>query len=333
MKKEQFIRILQQFYKACEEVNKENKKSNLDNKVIYEVLQFSEIAKEWDTLYKVADFYNYNWTGNADFMHIPNFEQILQNCRKYPIIIAREEDSNEILGISTIKYDENTKENIDPYFPEENAKYFSITGILAKKGSSHKGVGKKIYEIALKGAYNYEKYAPGTKIMCVIDCRNNNSLKALEIAVQKASEDLFPNKSMELPAYIDGYYELRDENNNNLLEAPTIVLVVELHGKEKKENLNETETIEYEKKEGEELFNSLSNTIMQRLGKCGIKSPIINKDENSGKVLFYPLNEKYKIGVIEIEANGTERGNDRKPQEDHTKNIQGPHIAWEGEER
>ena len=63
-------------------------------------------------------------------MHIPDFYQTLRNCLKYPIIIARKKDTDQILGISTIKYDENNTEHIDPYFPEQDAKYFSIFSLF-----------------------------------------------------------------------------------------------------------------------------------------------------------------------------------------------------------
>lgn len=153
-------------------------------------------------MYKIADFYNSNWLGNKDFMHIPNCEQVLENCKRYPIIIAREEGKKEILGISAIKYDENDENTMDPYFPEEDAKYFSITGILVKKETSHRGMGKKIYEIALRGAHEYNKTYPGTRIMCVIDCRNNHSLRALATAVENINAGEKVGEGRMLPANI-----------------------------------------------------------------------------------------------------------------------------------
>ena len=339
MENRQFLKMLEVFHRTCEEVNNENRINNPDSNVIYEVLQFSELAKKWTTLYDVADFYNYNWRGNIDFMHIPNFETILQNCKKYPIIIAREKDSDEVLCVSTIKYDENEAEHVDPYFPEEDAKYFSITGILAKKDSTHRGMGKNIYAIAIRGAYKYEKYFPGTKIMCVIDCRNTHSLKALSSAVDKANQDLFSGGENKLPAYVQGYYELRDKETNNLLEAPTLVLAIELQGQKTiTEADSEVETgevsLDFHREDGEELFESLSRTTNRKLSEYGISHPIVNEDPDCGKVIFYPLERKCGLDRVQINPNGTEKGNDREPMNDKTKNtIFGPHIAWLGDER
>ena len=162
MERLKFLSILRELRNECKRVNEENELLNPSNEVVYEVFQLSDLSENRENIYMVADFYNKNWQGNRDFMHIPDFEQTLANTRAYPIIIARKKGTDEILGISTIKYDENSEESIDPYFPEGDAKYFSITGILTKRNNTYKGIGKKIYEIALRGAYNYEKHYPGT---------------------------------------------------------------------------------------------------------------------------------------------------------------------------
>ena len=226
MTKEQFETILDQMNEICKNVNEQMDK-NPENSLRYEVLQYSDIANRYDIVQQITDFYNRNWTGNKDFMHIPDFNQVLYNCSNYPIIIAREKGKSDILAISTIKYAENKDEEIDPYFPEKDAKYFSITGILTKKETKHRGMGKKIYEIALRGAYEFNKKYPGTRAMCVIDCRNKNSLRALAKAVENINETTFNGKNKELPAEIVGYYELVN-NEMNPIEAPTLVLVVGL---------------------------------------------------------------------------------------------------------
>lgn len=321
MEREQFLTILRELNKVCKEVNREQRTKNPNSKVVYEVLQYSDLALKWCSVYDIADFYNQNWLGNADFMHIPDLRQTLQNCRKYPIIIAREEGEDNLLGISTIKYDENTVGHVDPYFPESDAKYFSITGILTKKENPHRGIGKKIYEIALRGAYNYEAYYPGTRIMCVIDCRNNHSLRALSAAVENISDNSVIGENMELPANILGYYELRDKKSSLLLEAPTLVMEVGLQGTQKTQK-PETRTIEYEQKEGQTLFESLLGTLRGRLNKYAISSPVINEDADCGIVYFYSLQdrENCKLQGININSNGTEKGNDRVPRDDKEMN-------------
>lgn len=322
MEREKFLRILKELRDVCDEVNSETKKEDPNNKVIYEVLQFSDLANKWDSVFNIADFYNHNWLGNIDFMHIPDFNQTLQNCRTYPIIIAREKDSNKILGISTIKYDENTETNIDPYFPEENAHYFSITGILTRKNNTHKGIGKKIYEIAVRGSNKYAKHYPKTRLMCVIDCRNRQSLKALASAIENIKNNNSVGINKELEAYIIGYYELRDKENNNLIEAPTLVMEINLDEKESTTHTATTyeQVIEFNKKDNENLFGSLLLTLKDKFSRYSINPPIIQEDTDCGIVCFYSLadREKCKIQGINIIPNGTEQGNDRIPVLDKT---------------
>lgn len=316
MERQRFLTILKELQKVCNEVTKEAEMTE-NHKVVYEVLQFSELARRWDSVYNITDFYNYNWLGNVDFMHIPDFKQVIRNCKEYPIIIAKEKGTNELLGISTIKYDENTDQSIDPYFPEEDAKYFSITGILAKKDTPHRGIGKKIYEIAIRGAYAYEQIYPGTKMMCVIDCRNRQSLKALTSVVNSIRTNNYFGKGKELPITVCGYYELRDKENNELLEAPTLVVDIDLEPKNICEQKN-NDLLEYNSNDGETLFNSLLGTLKNQFNKYGISEPVIEEDVGCGMVYYYSLKERERCQVtgIEIVSNGTEEGNDRKPRDD-----------------
>ena len=312
MEKERFKKILNEMNKVCIQINEKTKKEEPENKLRYEVLQFSNLAKKWDSVYKIADFYNKNWLGNKDFMHIPDFEQVLYNCLSYPIIISREEDENEILGISTIKYNENTQDDIDPYFPEANAKYFSITGILVKKGTTHKGMGKKIYEIAIRSATEYSREFPETRMMCVIDCRNSHSLRALSYAVENINNNGLVGENMELPANIVGYYELRDKQNSKLEEAPTLVLEVGLNSREKTSTVNER-VFEYRKNEDEPLFQTLKIELRQKMQEYGLNSPTIMQDGDCGIVYYYSLNRECALNGVCIKSNGTEEGNDRTP--------------------
>lgn len=299
MEREQFFTILKRLYIECDKVNKKDPESE----IIYEVLQFSDLAKKADIVREVAEFYDENWTGNRDFMHIPNFYQTLTNCLNYPVIVAREKGKKEILGISTIKYDEN-KDEVDPYFPEEDAKYFSITGILIKKGTTHKGMGKKIEEIAIRGAHEYSKIYPDTRMMGVIDCRNEHSLKALASAAQSIADSGDIGEGIGLPVYITGYYELRDKAGENLLEAPTIVVEINLKGEEFK--TTETSSISYSSNYEGELFHSLQRTLRESLKKYGLKNPIVMEDKDAGIVYYYPLEERCRLDGMRIKANGTE---------------------------
>lgn len=323
MEKRKFLSILNKLQNICNQVNDEEPYSD----VIYEVLQFSKLANSWDSVYRIANFYNHNWLGNADFMHIPDFYQTLNNCINYPIIVARKKETGELVGISTIKYDENTDEHIDPYFPEKEAKYFSITGILTKKNNPHKGIGKKIYEIAIRGAYDFEKEYPGTQIMCVIDCRNRQSLNALASAVENIRKNNRVEEGKELPAHILGYYELRDTKNNQLLEAPTLVMEIELQEQESS-NKNNKMSIEFSHKEGEnDLLNQLLVELKNKFMTYGINPPIVEEDSECGTVYFYSLKDKEKTRLqgITIIPNDTEKGNDRIPRPDEEiSKIMGP---------
>ena len=333
MEREKFLSILRELRNECRKVNKENNLKDPSNEVEYEVFQLSDLAGMQDAVYHIAEFYNVNWQGNRDFMHIPNFMQTLQNVRKYPIIVARKKGTEEILGISTIKYDENDGEIIDPYFPEEDARYFSITGILTKRNNVYKGIGKKIYEIALRGACNYEKYYPGTRIMCVIDCRNRQSLRALSAAVNNIKDGEFLGDDFYLPANIVGYYELRGEEEE-LLEAPTLVMEVGLNPVEKEnkdgmeiKTLPSLRNISFTRIEGEPLFNTLLATLRDNLGEYKIGVPSVIEDKDSGMVYYYSLEEKERclLENINIESNGTEKGNDRIPINDiEMKKFVGP---------
>lgn len=250
-------------------------------------------------LYKIADFYNYNWLGNVDFMHIPNFSQVEYNCKYYPVIIAREKHSKDLIGISTLKYDENGEGFEDPYYPISHEKYFSITGILTKKDNPYRGVGKKIYEIALKGHYHFNKIYDDTSIMCVIDCRNNNSLNALNSAAQSLNDDVDEN----IVAKISGYYILTDDNHE-MLEAPTMVLKVCEHD-EKSDDRN---VVEFKKDKGIGLFKSLLHVLKKEL--TDVSEPVIGVDEDAGLVHYYHVRNYNSLP--KVIPNGTEKGNDRK---------------------
>lgn len=344
--RKKFITALQEMDKVCKEVNAETQKRNEENPVIYEVMQLSELMKKASQLpgksevmqtpdnylSQIADFYNNNWLGNKDFMHIPNFSQVMTNYMKYPIIIAREQGKDEMLAISTIKYDENNIEEIDPYFPDQEAKYFSITGILAKRGTIHKGMGKKIYEIALRGAHGYNKIYRGTRIMCVIDCRNSQSLRALSTAVETINANELVGENQELPANIVGYYELLNTETGELEEAPTLVLEVGLEPQSKGTATIEAKTLEYARPESGSLFEALTKELKAKLKKYGIQEPIKHEDVGTGMVHYYTFDNDCSLEQTKIISNGTEKGNDRKPVEDETKKTQGPVIMYWGDD-
>lgn len=274
---------------------------------------------------EIAAFYNINWRGNPEFMHTPNFQQVMSNYMKYPIIIARKKGSDEILAISTIKYNENTQKEIDPYFPFPDAKYFSITGILVKHGTQYKGMGKKIYELALRGCCEYAKLYPGTRLMCEIDCRNFPSLRALASAVTSINNSGSLGNSKMLPANILGFYTLSNSQNpEELQEAPTALLEVGLLPQEKPSQETEISTLNFSVPQSGSLYTSLLQQIKSQFGsKFGFLNPQLNKDGDN-TVCFYPFAKECSITSTRINPNGTEKGKQRTPIVDATSFLQGP---------
>ena len=87
MREEQLLCILKQMQNVCKSINEKTKTANPSSKLVYEVLQLSDLAKNAQNnprklIKAIADFYNLNWKGNADFMHIPNYEQVMDNISK-----------------------------------------------------------------------------------------------------------------------------------------------------------------------------------------------------------------------------------------------------------
>lgn len=297
----------------CEEINKKS----IDN-IEYVVLQGLNISDAYASdpfiAYRITEFYNENWLGNVDFMHIPDYNQVAYNCNNYPIIIARTKDSKEIMGISTIKYYENSGETVDPYYPILNEKYFSITGIMTKRNSIYRGIGKKIYEISLRGYYEFNQKYQDTSLTCVIDCRNKNSINAIYAATKNINNNSLLGDSI-VSARIIGFYTVTD-NDNNMLEAPTIVIRLG-------ENTildNNRDTVTFFQTKHEYLFKSLLTTLRIFLQEDKISNPIVNIDNDAGIVSYYNVdNPQVLPNVI---SNGTEEGNDRIPRNPSL--IQGP---------
>ena len=313
MNKEQLHETLLAINQTCEDLNKEIIAQNPNSKLRFEVLQFSDIAKNKDIVYKITEFYNQNWTGNKDFMHIPNFNQVLDNCLKCPVIIAREEGKDDILAMSTIKYDENTADNTNPYFPEANSKYFSMTGVLVKHNSPYRGLGKRIYEIGIRSLYEYNRRHQNSKIMWEIDCRNIHSMSALAAAARNISDKELYGEGKELPLNMAGYYLLKDEHGN-IIEAPTFIFVADLDEQEKTKHNSANFEYQNGRISQSDLFCSLVNEIETKCSSFGLNKSQNGMDGNS-IVQYYPLQERINISALSVEPNNTADNNDRKPQD------------------
>lgn len=295
---------------VCKRETAKERDENPNSSIVYEVLTKSSLSKDPEIYNKIYEFYNHNWLGNVEFMHIPDIELIMKNSLMYPIVIAKDANNDEIIGIATIKYDENNNGTKDPYYPVDDAKYLSITGILVRMNSPHRGIGKKIYEIAIKGAYQYNKIYPNTKITCIIDCRNRHSYYAISKALRNIDRENYLGEGYTLPANLEGFYELRDENGE-LEEAPTFILAVDL-AKEKRENVSITEKMfDFHGREDEALYDSLKDEIRRVLSDYQISS-VQRGCDGTSMVHTYLLERPCSIDGTIINSNKTEIGNDRK---------------------
>lgn len=185
--------------------------------VEFEVLE--EDSLDNFTISDIAEFYNINWLGDRDYMHIPDAKQISENLRKHIVIVAKEKGKtgkNAILAISTVKHHTNTQENIDPCYPKEGP-YFELTGVLANNENRNRkllGFGRMIYQIGIASTKQYnEKWSGGGPAIAVIDCTNAPSFNALrKAAIEEQSK-----------SGIIGFYTVYDRLKRKMAEAPTFV--------------------------------------------------------------------------------------------------------------
>ena len=80
------------------------------------------------------------------------------NLQHFPVLGAFNIKSGELEGVVTIKYHENSSlEVTDPYYPKNDAKFFSITGVIVKqrKNMLHKGLGSNLYAASILGIQKY----------------------------------------------------------------------------------------------------------------------------------------------------------------------------------
>ncbi|MEG0826724.1 MAG: hypothetical protein RR290_04740 [Clostridia bacterium] len=267
---------------------------------------FSSPQQIVDILMKISDFYNENWLGNADYIHIPTFKQVYENYLKYPIILAYREilDEIEILGVTTIKRFNNNK-NINPYCPISGNMFFEVTGIIAKKESDIKGIGKRLYEIAIEASKDYKTIFPSLELIVVADCRNFMSVSAAGKGAAYV-RNIYETNTF---AKMIGYYTVED-TNHELVEAPTFVIKYDLTPSK----LIEGNPIIFDYNIEDELFNGLLNTINDNLKPFFIKEPTTNIDFSAGIVKFYELNDKnLNIEDVILLPNGTDKNNDRTP--------------------
>ena len=266
--------------------------------------KFQNFINLYHIIRNISDFYNENWLGNADYVHVPDSKGVWNNYLKYPIILAyREIDGfNEILGVSTIKYFQNDSQFVNPYYPLPNKKYFEVTGILVKQNSDIKNIGKHIYEIVLKGLKKYHEILPDFDVIFVADCRNYMSING---ACGGARFTRLGN-SQNVFGKLIGIYTMKKDNE--LIEAPTFVAKFSFD-----EPYFHSKPITFDYQISENLFSDLLSNLYLNLHEYKMKPGIENYDEDA-IVTFYELeNNNINLDDITILPNGTDLGNDRIP--------------------
>jgi hypothetical protein len=306
------INIIRKTFKYYSEEMKETKSNFIKknpkafNTNFYLFQNMPNKAKLIDSIFELGYFYDTNFIGNKDFMHIPSIKQIANNVFHYPIILATKKNGlgEEIIGATTIKFENNSSILDNPYFPTKNENVLTITGILAKQnitdtfGNKLKGVGKELYKSAIKGAYNLNK-EENVRIICEIDCRNENSMKSL----CKAVLDLKQNIDINL--FLAGYYEIINKDGN-LTEAPTFIFEVDLNGN--KELDNSERLFSYEHCSYSDLFVDLISVIQENTNE--VKTQISKEKENI--VCYHEIKPINALNITLNVANSA-IGNERVP--------------------
>lgn len=299
--------IFNYYKKEMEEETREFLKNNknISNLGFYLFQQIKDETEIEKTLIKLAYFYDRNYIGNKDFMHIPKISDIITNYIKYPIIIAST-SKGEILGATTIKMQKNKKITDNPYFPNKDEIVLSITGILSKRngkdeyGSSIKGIGRTLYKAGIKGAYKINKIRK-IRLICEIDCRNEKSIKSIEKAIEELKKE-----GINTNAFIIGYYEIKKQNNK-LKEAPTFIVEIDLDGK--KQDRSKKVEISYANCSKKYLLQEISQELQRKT--LEIKQHINIKNDNN--IIYHEI-KPINISKIIIETGKSAEGNDRIPE-------------------
>ena len=301
-------KIFKHYIKEMEEkTEKVRNQISLDtNFHLFQTIRGKEEVR--DSIFNLTYFYDTNFTGNKDFMHIPNISNVLDNILHYPIMLVSRKDEygkDEILGTTTVKIENNKSITDNPYFPTKGEDVLSITGVLTKAnvldkdGNRIKGLGKELFKSAIKGAYsiNKEKHV---RMICEVDCRNTNSLYSVCKAVKELQEE-----NLNLQMFLAGYYEIKNKDKS-LAEAPTFILEIDLNG-DKKVN-NDIYNFDYQNCESTNLFSSLSNVVAFTTKE---NKKFVNNVGNK-KVIYHSI-EPINALNMKLDVGTTADGNNREP--------------------
>lgn len=301
--------IFRHYYNEMKIKTTELKKSDTNLKDLDFYLFQSIRKKEYvrDMLFHLTYFYDMNFIGNKEFMHIPKINNIIDNALKYPIIMATKKnlyEADEILGACTIKYENNDSIHDNPYFPTCNETVLTITGILSKqealdrKKNKIKGIGKELFKSAIRAAYKINQKEK-IRLICEIDCRNYQSINS----ISRAIEDL-QDEGLNANLILTGYYEII-KNNGDLTEAPTFILEVDFNNKETNNSKIE---FDYIGCKSTDLYSEITSVIDTNTKE---RKEYINKKD--GKIVIYHDLENINALNISLNVGNTAKGNDRIP--------------------
>ena len=329
----QFTSVLD---KECEKATIEYQQGTNNKNVVFCVYQMHNDLIQRISPLDIAKFYNVNWQGNIDFIHIPDCSKVISDLYHYPLIIAVDIEKKEVLGTATIKYEEITPDNYSPFFAELGSKKFEITGIMTSKNNvnyGYRGIGSKIYEIAIETAYEWKNRMPDMRFTCEVDCRNVNSIHALHSAATKAGRRIFkfdPEMGFATPV-IAYYYTIKP--NGDLYEST--ILVIEVKLEPHKIVKSQAPLIEYNvderfKKYGDKiteeeyvtngvypcLLKTIKDIVEPNSNKTVIKN--VAHDLDDSVVYYNMLNpEKNQLErFLNINTKGTELNKNRRPYDD-----------------
>ncbi len=258
------------------------------------------------SIFNLAYFYDENFLGNKDFIHIPAITQVANNMLKYPVILASRKEldgSNEILGATTLKMENNNSITKNPYFPTKNQNVLSITGVLSKPNiypgdTKVRGIGKELYKSSIKSAIEVNK-EKNIRLICEIDVRNTNSFNSICNAVRELNEE-----GTDVQIFIAGYYEIFGKDKS-MVEAPTFILELDLDGTKSLDD-NHVD-FSYLDCDLQNLYNDLSLKV-RNLTKENKR--YINM-KNFNTIVYHSIKPINALNVS-IEVGLTAEGNDRK---------------------
>ena len=300
--------VFNNFKKEMEEKNRKYSLNN-NNEISFKLAQDLVNGNEFiNQVFNISYFYDTNFTGNKDFMHVPDIKMVAGNLMNYPVLVATRKGkdcSEEIIGIVTIKYENNKTINSNPIFPTKNENVLFITGLLTKNYDLCPdepkiiGIGKELCKSSIKGAYDI-CINTHSRLVCQIDCRNTNSVTAFAKAVADLNDE-----GINVKSNICGYYEIFSRQNR-LIEAPTFIVEFEFNNNDESDD-NKTK-FSYTECKSSKLYSDLSRCIRE-ITKENIK--YITAIDN-GFVVYHDT-KKINIQNLELEVGSTADGNCRVP--------------------